>query len=221
MNADKSEKSTEETGKKKRGRKLKLLTIIKRKRGYLIICGVLLTGVLIVFCAGMKYVSDKKEKNQKKISCESTLEKIINVEDLYTFQAIYDGVAEVRDEKNPEQIDIYVAYKAKVNAGLTFSELKPKVDDEKNEIRIKIPEIKVMEPDVDITQLDYMFLDKSANTENVSARAYSACVEDVKNESTKEDAIYELAKQNAINSVKALSEPFCNQIYPEYDLIVE
>lgn len=221
MSTDKREKRVEKDGREKSKTKLKMFAIIKRRRRYLIIGVVLLICILIAFCAGMKYVRDENEKKQKRISCESTLEKIINVEDLYTFQAIYDGVAEVRDEKKPEEIDIYVAYKAKVKAGLTFSELKPKVDDEKKEITIKIPEIKVMEPDVDITQLDYMFLDESANTENVSARAYSACVEDVKNESTKEDAIYELAKQNAINSVKALSEPFCNQIYPEYDLIVE
>ena len=85
-------------------------------------------------------------------------------------------------------------------------------------ITVTLPEIKITDVDVDIASLDYIFMNKKANTETVSAQAYKKCIEDVANESNSTDAIYELAEQNAHNIVEALINPFVEQLDREYKL---
>ena len=48
----------------------------------------------------------------------STLEKIIHTSELSTYTTAYNGIATVMNEKDPEEVDYYVAYEAKVNAGI-------------------------------------------------------------------------------------------------------
>lgn len=43
--------------------------------------------------------------------------KMVDVSDMSTFEAIYNGIAEVENEADPTQIDYYVSYEAKVKAG--------------------------------------------------------------------------------------------------------
>ena len=71
---------------------------------------------------------------------------------------------------------------------------------------------------MDIASLDYIFENSKANTETVSEEAYKKCIEDVTNDSSSEDAIYELAEQNAQNIVEALLSPFVEQLDSEYQL---
>ena len=62
---------------------------------------------------------------------------------------------------------------------------------------------------------------EKANTETVSEEAYKKCIEDVTSESNSEDAIYELAEQNARNIVEALISPFVEQLDSEYRLEIQ
>ncbi len=71
---------------------------------------------------------------------------------------------------------------------------------------------------MDIASLDYIFMNDKANTETVSEQAYEKCIEDVTSEVDTEDAIYELAKENAQNIIEALIKPFINQLDAEYKL---
>lgn len=84
-----------------------------------------------------------------------------------------------------------------------------------------MPEVKINDTNVDITSLDYIFLNDDANTENVSEQAYNKCIEDVKNESKTETAIYNIAEQNAKNILEALITPFVQQLDEEYELIIK
>ena len=88
-------------------------------------------------------------------------------------------------------------------------------------ITVKIPEIKITDVNVDIGSLDYIFENKKANTETVSEQAYKECIEDVTRESAEEKAIYELAKQNAKNTMEAIIQPFMEQLDEEYQLQIE
>lgn len=161
------------------------------------------------------------EKTEPKIISKSTLEKIINVSDLSTFEAIYNGVAKVMNEEEPEKVDYYVSYKAKVKAGIDFEDVKITVDDENKIITVELPEIKITDVNVDIASLDYIFENDNANTSTVSEKAYKQCIEDVKSESSSEDAIYELAEQNAHNIIGALIRPFVEQLDAEYQLQID
>ena len=174
--------------------------------------------VIAVLLIGTKVASRKSEPE---IISKSTLERIINVSDLSTFEAVYNGVAKVMNEKKPENVDYYVSYNAKVKAGLDFEKIDLEIDREEKIITVKLPEIKITDVNVDITSLDYIFMNDKDITETVSAQAYKKCIEDVTNESSNEDAIYTLAEQNAHNIIEALIKPFVEQLDEEYQLVIK
>lgn len=175
--------------------------------------------VVVIFAVFLfnRFSNDKKEAE---IISTSTLEKIINVSELSTFEAVYNGIAVVNNEENPENVDYYVSYKAKVQAGIDFEKIKVSKDDESKKVVVKLPEIKLDEPMVDIASMDYIFENKRADTETVSEQAYKKCIEDAKKESENEEAIYTLAKQNAENIIKALVNPFIEDMDEKYELMI-
>ena len=181
------------------------------------IIGVLFIIVAIIVFLFVKEKIVKKDSIPEIIS-KSTLEKVINVSDLSTFEAIYNGVASVANEEKPENIDYYVSYEAKVKAGIDFEQVNLEVNEDEKRITVTLPEVKITDVNVDIASLDYIFMNKRANTETVSAQAYKKCIEDVTNESNSTTAIYELAKQNARNIVEALIKPFVEQLDSKYEL---
>lgn len=160
-------------------------------------------------------------KNDPEILAEASLEKIINVSDLSTFQAVYNGIAQVMNEKNPEKIDFYVSYAARVDAGIDFEQIDIDVDYSSKVVTVTLPEVKLSEPNVDISSLDYMFVNDKANTSTVIEVAYKACISDVKAESSTENAIFDLARENARNTIKALITPFVSQLDAKFTVVVE
>ena len=64
------------------------------------------------------------EKKEPEVINKSTLEKIINVSDLSTFEAVYNGIAKVMNENEPDKVDYYVSYEATVKAGINFKNVK-------------------------------------------------------------------------------------------------
>ncbi len=190
----------EKKGRKRSGKK-------RRERFAWIIIVVL----LIVAAAGiMIYLWQENSENRKSqphIVTESQLKEIINVSELSTFTAVYNGVAQVMNEEKPEKTDYYVSYEARVDVGIDFGKIGIDKDDEEKIIRLTIPEVDITDVVVDIASLDYIFLNDKANAVSVSQEAYKACEEDVKNESAGQEAIFELAEQNAENIVTALVRP--------------
>lgn len=186
---------------------------------YMTMIAIIIIAVAILI--GKVFFSIAPKEEVPEIITKSTLEKIINVSDLSTFEAVYNGVAEVMNEKKPDNVDYYVSYEAKVKAGFDIEKVELDVDNENKVITVTIPEIKITDTNVDITSLDYIFINDKANTSTVSEQAYRKCIEDVENESGSENAIYELAGQNAMNVIKALINPFVEQLDDDYDLIIK
>ena len=197
----------------------KIIYKIPRKyRFMLIIIVVSILAVISVVC-GIAIKQSQDKKVEPEISVSATLEKIVKTSDLSTFEAVYNGIATVMNEKKPDKVDFHVSYEAKVKAGIDVKQIKMSINEEEKIIYITLPEITLGEPSVDISTMDYIFENEKANTENVSAVAYKACIADVKKESDKEDAIFELAKENAQNIVKALVIPFAVQLDSEYEIV--
>ena len=190
----------------------------RRKKGKMVVFAVL---IVVILAAVAIVVSRNAKKEEPEIISLTALEKMVDVSDMSTFEAIYNGIAEVENEADPTQIDYYVSYEAKVKAGFDFENLNMQVDHDRKVITVKIPEIKITDVNVDIGSLDYIFENKKANTENVSEQAYKECNEDVTKESAEEKAIYELAKQNAKNTMEAIIQPFMEQLDEEYQLQIE
>ena len=162
---------------------------------------------------------EKKENAQ--IITVSTLEKIIKVSELSTFTDVYIGIAEVNNDKNPEETDYFVSYEARVNAGIDFDKIAITVDDDAKTIKVDIPDAYITDINVDISSLDFIFYNKKANKSTITQEAFRACEADVQEESEKQDSILKLAQQNAVNVIKALVNPIIEQLDANYTLVVE
>ena len=182
---------------------------------------VLFVIIAVIITALMIKIKIFNKKSEPTIISKATLEKVINVSDLSTFEAIYNGVAAVANEENPENIDYYVSYEAKVKAGIDFALVEVEVNEAEKIITVMLPEVKITDVDVDIASMDYIFMNNKANTETVSAQAYKKCIKDVTKESNSTDEIYESARQNARNIVEALISPFVEQLDSEYKLEIK
>ena len=162
-----------------------------------------------------------REEPQPQVFNKSTLERIINVSELSTFTAVYNGIARVANEKKPEKIDYYVSYEATVNAGIDFQKVEISMDEEQKTITLKVPEAHITNQSVEMSSLDFIFLNQKADKSGVTEVAYKACEEDVRQESEQQTAICELAKQNAENVLKALTKPIVDQLGDGYQLVIE
>ena len=149
----------------------------------------------------------------------ATLEKIVNISELSTYTAVYEGVAEIYNEKKTDKIDYYVAYKAKINAGVDLEKVSISIKDKV--ITIDIPEIYITGTSVDMKSLEFLFYNEKADDSAVTEVAYKACETDVTEECEKLTAIHELAEQNAKNVLSALIKPFLQQVDESYALIIE
>ncbi len=176
--------------------------------------------IILVVTAGFTIlpIIIEAQKNKAEIITVSTLEKLIDINELSTFQAVYNGIAKVMNEKKPSEIDYYVSYKAKVYAGFDFKQVEISLNEELKKITVTIPKILLTDVTIDIASLDYMFENEKANASTVSAQAFDACKEDAKKESEEEAAIFDLAAQNAKNIMKALISPFMEQLDSDYEL---
>lgn len=160
-------------------------------------------------------------KSEPEVVGVSTLEKIVNINELATFSAVYNGIAEVANEKKPEKIDYYVSYEATIEAGVDCSLIEISVDDEKHIVTIDVPEAHIINCVVDETTLDFIFKNNKVNDPTITQVAHAACKEDVQKESKELEAICDLAEQNAIHMITALTKPLIEQTNSEYELVVK
>lgn len=185
------------------------------------VVGAILVVVLVVAAVLTLGPGGDRAAKEPEVITESSLREIINVSELSTFTAVYNGIAQVTDEEDPEKVDYYVSYQAKVNAGINFEDIGIDLEEESKTIRVTVPDVEITESIVDIGSLDFIFYDEGANTSTVSEEAFKACEADVAEESQQQTAIYDLAKQNAKNILTALVRPIIEQVDEEYQLVVE
>ena len=95
------------------------------------------------------------------------------------------------------------------------------VDNNNKVITVTLPKVEITEINVDISSLDFIFYNLKANTSSVTQEAYKACEDDAKEEVETQEAILTLAKQNAVNIIKALTSPIVEQLDAEYQLVIE
>ena len=183
--------------------------------------GALVLVIVVLVMAFIVIPTARNSKKQAQVITVSTLQEIIDVSELSTFTAVYNGIAQVMNQDNPESVDYYVSYEAKVNAGIDFEQVGIDLDKEAKTIRITMPPVELTEVNVDISSLDFIFYNQKLNTSTVTETAYKACEADVEKESQEQQAIYDLAEQNAKNILTALVKPIVDQADTEYTLVVE
>jgi len=187
---------------------------------------ILLTALVLVLgiLAALYFAAPEREPaetQKEQVITVSSLEKIINVSELSAYTAVYNSTACVMDEKKPEKVDYYVAYEANVKAGIDFERIGIEVDTVRKTVTITMPEVHITEVTVDIGSMDFIFMDRKANSPSLSQSAYKVCKEDARSEAEEQEAIFEMAQKNAQNTLTALVEPFLEQVDEEFTLVIE
>ena len=67
--------------------------------------GALILVIVVLIATFVVMPAARNGKKQAEVLTVSTLEKIIDVSELSTFTAVYNGIAQVADEENPESVD--------------------------------------------------------------------------------------------------------------------
>lgn len=183
----------------------------------LLLVMILLVGLVAI----LSIVNQLRPEKEPEIITSANLKKIVEVSELSTYECVYNGIAIVNNEKNPDKIDYYVSYNAKVKAGIDFESVVIDINQETKAITVEIPQVTIHSTDVDFDSMDFIFINKKSETSGVTEQAYKQCETDVEKETKVTDAIYELAKKNAENIIKALLTPFINQLDAEYTVEIK
>lgn len=172
--------------------------------------------VVAVLVAVAILVLPGRNDRSAQIVSQTFLQEIVATSKMSTYEAVYNGVAHVSSEESPEEILYHVSYNGTIKAGFDFAKVDIQIDHQNKQVLITLPIAKITQTSVDITSMDFIFLEEKANTEAVSQQAYAACVKDLTRESVEQPAIRQLARQNAENAILALIDPFVAQLGDGY-----
>lgn len=181
-----------------------------------IICSIVL--VLVGFAKPHLWLFSLNS-GKHEVTSSMVLDKIISISDLSTIQTTYNSMVQVDDIIPPYPTLYYVSYEATINAGIDFSKVTLEIDHETKTVEVTLPESEIQDTIVDIATLDFLFRDTTADTSTLSAEAYKLCQNDVAEHSTTIDRILELASENAVSVITALTLPFIDSLGSEYQLI--
>ena len=145
----------------------------------------------------------------------STLEDIIQIEELSTVDYTYNSIATVYVDGS-DKVKYYVAYDGIVKAGINFSKVQIALDEETKKITVTIPEVEIQDVIVEIESLDFIFTKDKYETETVLQEAYKICIEDLQGKVNSENALFTMARENAKETIKALIEPWIEQVDNQY-----
>lgn len=181
----------------------------------------LLAAAAILVCVVALIALLPQKTPEPQINVTTTLERIVKSSDLSTAIFQYNGIVEIPNKKNIEKIDYYIYYKASVYAGIDFSQVKFTEDKTAKTITATLPEVEIQDTVVDPDSLDFMFQSKKADNISVLDAAFTACETDIRQECTSESAILDVARLNAENAVRALTEPVMDSICKDYTLVIQ
>ena len=185
---------------------------------------------IALICFIQNFMSNRTEKQITTVDTSSCLEKTLRISELSTYQVTFNGVASVKDDDN--DVLYYAAYNAKISIGLDMEKITVSVknnnspskdhtdksnDKAGKELIVSLPAVEITDIAVDPGSLDYIFEDNSANNEHISVTALPACKSDALTECSSNTQMFELAQENAINTIRALTQPFLDQ-NKEYSL---
>lgn len=176
-----------------------------------------LLATFVLFAVGYLFVS-RQLSNGAVITASSALTDVLEIDELSTAEFIYNGIAEVYEEKNPEKIRFYVCYNSTVKVGINLEQVKlQEINEQKKTVRISIPAIEIMgEPVIDHNRLSCMtpgvFSSFSPNDYDFKV-AYEACLKDAEKEAASSRELFETAEENLKTTLQALLDPVVGDGY--------
>ena len=175
--------------------------------------------LIIIVLIGFKLMKPDTEKKEVSTITQTSLDKIIEINQLSTVDYTYNAVVKVYDEEKKD-LKYYVAYEGIVTAGIDFEKIDIAVNEEQKKVIIKIPDVEIHDVNVNMGTMEYIFAKDKYETETVSQEAYKASTVDLQERVKQEKDLHEMAKENAIASVRALFVPWIEQIDKEYTVEV-
>ena len=117
----------------------------------------LVIGLVIVVGIGMINKSGALDEGEVEIITKSNLMEAIDVSELATSEFIYNGIAEVYNDKKAEKVDYYIRYDARVRAGIDIKNVDFNIMKEENIIEVTLPEVEIFTPpSIDPDSLSYI-----------------------------------------------------------------
>lgn len=185
----------------------------------LVILGALLVILVLAIMFFKNLFSPKESKIE--IDVKSSLEDLIEISELNTLQYTYNAVAETYHENDPSKVVYYTSYEGVVKAGIDTQEIDVKVDDQKKEILVSLPDVRINSVTVDLASMDHIFNDKAYDNKDVAARDTIATEKDLMKKVSEDENLLKYARENAINFIKGLTTPFIDSLDEKYTLEVK
>lgn len=180
--------------------------------------------ILIIFVVLSLFLSSFFSSSKKiKFSAESSLEKVVDMNNLETVTYTYNAIARQCKKTNcsSESTDIddykyFVSYEGTVTAGIDFKQVKIDVDKKAKKLIIDLPEPIITGHNVDISKLKFIFKGEKYNEASELENAFKLCKRDLENRTTEDDLILKTAKDNSISVLKGFYEPMIKKIDKDY-----
>lgn len=154
------------------------------------------------------------------IVSEASLKEILDIDDLATLEYFYNSIADVKDEESGK-VKYHVSYKGTVRLGIQFEEIKVEIDENNRKVDIILPDVKLIDYNIDPESLDFIFEKDKYETEDVIIEAETVCKTDLKVKAVQDANLKKLAKESAIDAINALLCPWIEQVADEYTVEVK
>ncbi len=171
--------------------------------------------VLSLIAFFVRAYMDSKE-GETIIETSSSLDKILDLHDLETFEYPYSAVATVKNEKGKELY--HIKYNASIVMAVDLSKVNTDIFEEDKKIVITVPDAEIKSYNIDYGNLQYMKEEKY-NSDNIINEARNAVKEDLDIRlSDEKQEMFAIAKENARLYLEAWTKPIVDQFYSEYSL---
>lgn len=148
---------------------------------------------------------------------ESSLQEILEISELSTFEYTYNSIAKVPDANGKLQYSVY--YSGKVTAGIDFNDVKLTIDDKNKIVNIKVPDASFQSIVIDDGSLDFIFVNDKDDNIKIHKEAVVKADADLCAKVNDHSEIKELAKENAKAIVENLLKPWIE--YAGYSYTIE
>ena len=207
--------------RKRKKHKTRRLSMWKIKMIGLLIVVCLIAGLILKWKASGWFDGLWDSMNGENISVtEAALIKTLDINELATVSYDYSSVAKVPWKFLWTTKEHCVAYEAEVRVGIDFSKVEIVVDQENGEIKVKLPDVAVLDASVEPSSLDFLD-DSDKKDEELVVESIKKCSEDVLSKVEKEQAMFDVAEENAERTIEGLFEPVLSSTEKEYNIIFE
>lgn len=169
----------------------------------LILYSPVIIGIILVLFFGIARKFDLFSKGKTTTLTSATLTKTIDIAELSAAEYTYNGIAEKYKEDQPDEVECYIKYNAKIKVGIDMKEVEFKIDHEKKTIRPILPPIEINSKTVDENNLSFIPSDTDIDIKD----ALIVCEEDAAGESKKSTELIASAKTNLESIIEGLLDP--------------